>query len=229
MIHNRILIVEDEKNISDVVKAYLENENYETMAAFDGEKAIELFNTFNPDLIILDLMIPKISGEEVCAIIRNTSEVPIIMLTAKSDEESKIDGLAIGADDYIVKPFSPKELVGRVKALMRRTYKFKGSETNKLVFSGGLTIFVDKFLVVKNDTKVELTSNEFRLLVVLASNPGVVFTREQLIDNAFGYDYEGFYRTIDTYIKNIRQKIEDNPRSPSYILTIYGAGYRFNG
>jgi len=229
MVHNLILLVEDEKNISDVVKAYLEKENYKVIRAFNGQEALELFNLHEPDLIILDLMLPKISGEEVCSMIRSTSHVPIIMLTAKSHEDDKIEGLTIGADDYLVKPFSPRELVSRVKALLRRAYRDSSPLAEKLVFPGGLTIFVDKFTVYKNKVDLDLTTNEFKVLLALASNPKIVFSRDQLLDKAFGYDYDGFQRTIDTHIKNIRQKIEDDPKKPSYIITVYGAGYKFEG
>lgn len=229
MDNNLILIVEDEKNISDVIKAYLEKENYTVITAFDGQEAIDKFKSNNISLIILDLMIPKIPGEEVCSIVRNISDVPIIMLTAKSDEDDKIQGLTIGADDYIVKPFSPRELVTRVKVLMRRSYRDTGPLAAKLMFNDGLQIDIDKFLVTKKDKEIDLTANEFKVLLTLASNPSVVFSREQLISQAFGLDYEGFDRTIDTHIKNIRQKIEDNPKKPKYILTVYGVGYRFQG
>lgn len=229
MENNLILVVEDEKNISDVIKAYLEKESYRVKTAFDGEEAIDIFKSEDIDLIILDLMIPKISGEEVCSAIRNISNVPIIMLTAKSDEEDKIEGLTIGADDYIVKPFSARELVTRVKALMRRSYRTTGPLAEKLKFKGDLEIDIDKFLVIKDDKVIDLTANEFKILLALASNPKIVFTREQLINKAFGLDYDGFDRTIDTHIKNIRQKIESNPRKPEYIVTVYGVGYKFEG
>jgi DNA-binding response OmpR family regulator len=229
MDNNLILVVEDEKNISDVIKAYLEKENYKVITAFDGEQAIEVFKSNNVDLVILDLMIPKISGEKVCSTIRNISNVPIIMLTAKSDEESKIEGLTIGADDYVVKPFSPRELVTRVKALMRRSYRSDTTLAEKLIFKDELEIDIDKLQVTKNNEVLDLTTNEFKILLALASNPKVVFTREQLINKAFGLDYEGFDRTIDTHIKNIRQKIETNPKKPEYIITVYGVGYKFEG
>lgn len=227
MTNYTILVVEDEKNISDVIKAYLEKDGYNIITAFDGKEAMEKFEENKIDLIILDLMIPKISGEEVCNKIRKTSDVPIIMLTAKSDEESRIEGLNIGADDYVVKPFSPRELVSRVRALIRRTYRTSNIPNNELVFNDGLKINTDKFLVKKGDKIIDLTANEFKVLLVLATNPSIVFSRDQLISQAFGIDYEGFDRTIDTHIKNIRQKIEDNPREPRYILTVYGIGYKF--
>lgn len=230
MMFNNILVVEDEQNILDVIKAYLLKEGYNVFEAKDGEKALELFNSKDIHLIILDLMIPKISGEEVCSKIRNASDVPIIMLTAKSDEESRIDGLSIGADDYVVKPFSPRELIGRVKALLRRSYRSEGSQplAEKLIFDNGrLLIDIDKMLVLKDNLIKDLTSNEFKILTAFVSNPGSVLSREQLIEIAFGYDYEGFDRTIDTHIKNIRQKLEDNPKAPAYIVTVYGVGYKF--
>lgn len=224
-----ILVVEDEKNISDVIIAYLESENYQTFVAADGKRALDLFNQETIHLIILDLMIPIISGEEVCTRIRATSNVPIIMLTAKTEEEDKLTGLAIGADDYVSKPFSPRELVGRVKALLRRSYQGKSPLAEKLYFNqNDLEIDVDRMEVVKSGEEVHLTLNEFKILRTFVSNVGQVLSREQLIEASFGYEYDGFDRTIDTHIKNIRQKIEDYPKDPQYIQTIYGAGYRFD-
>lgn len=224
-----ILVVEDEKNISDVIVAYLENEKYQVYVAADGEKAMELFNEKTIHLIILDLMIPIISGEEVCQRIRAVSNVPIIMLTAKTEEEDKITGLSIGADDYVSKPFSPRELIGRVKALLRRSYQGSSPLAEKLSFNeADLEVDVDRMEVIKAGKEVHLTLNEFKILLTFISNVGQVLSREQLIEASFGYDYDGFDRTIDTHIKNIRQKIEDNPKAPKYIQTVYGAGYRFD-
>jgi len=225
-----ILIVEDEKNILDVVKAYLEKNDFNVFEAMDGESALEIFNSNEIHLLILDLMLPNVSGEEVCSRIRMTSDVPIVMLTAKSDEDSKINGLSIGADDYIVKPFSLRELLGRVKALLRRSYKLSSSQplAEKLYFDNNrLIIDLDKISVQKDENIIDITNNEFRIIEVLVSNPGKIFTREQLIQSAFGVDYDGFDRTIDSHIKNIRHKLEDNPKTPSYILTVYGMGYKF--
>ena len=228
MKHKNILVVEDEKNISDVISAYLINEKFNVFLATDGEMAMELFNSHNIHLIILDLMIPKMSGEEVCKKIRFLSEVPIIMLTAKINEEDKIEGLSIGADDYVVKPFSPRELVSRVKALIRRSYRDYKPLAEKVSFNNGdLEIEVDKMILRKNNKNIELTTNEFKILLALVSNPNQVLSREQLIDLSLGHEYEGFDRTIDTHIKNIRQKIETNPKSPEYIHTVYGFGYKF--
>ncbi|MCF6463589.1 response regulator transcription factor [Clostridium sp. Cult1] len=230
MNNRKILVVEDEKNILEVIEAYLLKEGFHVITAEDGEMALELFKTEKIHLIVLDLMLPKISGEEVCTTIRATSDIPIIMLTAKVNEDDKIEGLTIGADDYITKPFSPRELVSRVKALLRRSYRDSNPLAEKLVFNDGdLEVDIDKMIVRKKRENIYLTSNEFKILSSLLTRPGQVFSREQLIELAFGYDYDGFDRTIDTHIKNIRQKIEDNPKSPNYIITVYGVGYKFGG
>lgn len=229
MVYN-ILIVEDEKNILDVISIYLEKENYYVFKAMDGEKALDIFRDNEIHLIILDLMIPKISGEIVCKKVRETSNVPIIMLTAKDDEDSKIDGLDSGADDYVTKPFSNRELMSRVNALLRRSYKGNEKLSNsELSFDNGrLKIDLEKMIVKKDDEIIDLTANEFKIFSVFLKNPGNILTREQLIESAFGYEYEAYDRTIDSHIKNIRQKLEDNPKTPVYILTVYGIGYKFN-
>lgn len=226
----KILVVDDEERIIEVVKAYLEREGYEVITAVNGEEAIRLFKEDTVHLVVLDLMLPKLSGEDVCTRLREISHVPIIMLTAKVEEEDKLEGLAIGADDYLTKPFSARELVGRVKALLRRAYREESPLAELLVFNDGdLEIDIRKMKVLKRGTEVILTPYEFKVLVALLTNPGQVFTREQLVERAFGYDYEGFDRTVDTYIKNIRQRIEDNPKNPEYITTVYGVGYKFGG
>lgn len=226
----KILVVDDEVRILEVVQAYLEKENYEVITSMNGEDAFSLFKEKTPHLVILDLMLPKLSGEQICAKIREISQIPIIMLTAKVEEEDKLEGLAIGADDYLTKPFSARELVGRVKALLRRAYRDKSPLAEHLLLNeGDLEVNISKMIVLKKGTEVSLTPYEFKVLVSLLTNPGQVFTREQLVERAFGYDYEGFDRTIDSYIKNIRQKIEDNPKNPNYITTVYGVGYKFGG
>ncbi|MCF6461327.1 response regulator transcription factor [Clostridium sp. Cult3] len=226
----KILVVEDEKNISHVIKAYLEKEGFDVTIAINGNEALEMFSKEEFHLIILDLMLPKLSGEEVCTTIRGTSDIPIIMLTAKVEEDDKIEGLSIGADDYVTKPFSPRELVSRVKALLRRSYRELSPLAEKLSFNNEeLVVNVDKMIVRKDGKNVYLTTNEFKILIALLTNPGQVFSREQLIEIAFGYDYDGFDRTVDTHIKNIRQKIENDPKNPAYIITVYGAGYKFGG
>lgn len=224
----KILVVDDEKNIVDVVKAYLEKEGFKVVTATDGEAALHIFNKENIHLIVLDLMLPKITGEEICSKVRAVSSVPIIMLTAKAEEDERIEGISIGADDYLTKPFSARELVVRVKALLRRAYREDAPMADILIFKDGdLEVDIKKVVVRKKGSMVSLTSNEFKVLSVLIANPGQVFSRDQLVEKAFGMDYEGFDRTIDTYVKNIRQKIEDNPKEPNYIVTIYGMGYKF--
>lgn len=226
----RILVVDDEERIIDVVKAYLQKEGYEVLIAADGIAAINIFKEEMIHLVVLDLMLPKLSGEEVCSKIRTMSDVPIIMLTAKVEEDDKLEGLAIGADDYLTKPFSARELVGRVKALLRRAYRDQGPLADILTFNDGdLQIDVQKMRTLKKGKEVELTPYEFKVLAALLTNPGQVFTREQLVERAFGMDYEGFDRTVDSYVKNIRQKIEDDHKKPQYISTVYGVGYKFGG
>lgn len=224
--NNRILIIEDEKKIADIINLYLDKEGFACDIAYSGQDGLRLLKEF-PALIILDLMLPDIPGEEICRIIRERSNVPIIMLTAKSSEEERIKGLGIGADDYVVKPFSPRELVARVKALLRRT---SPSKRTILSFNKGLLIIDPERLEVKvKGRPIELTETEFRILFVLSERPGIVFTREQLIDMVYGYDFEGYDRTIDAHIKNIRHKLREDPRNPLFIKTVYGLGYKFTG
>jgi DNA-binding response OmpR family regulator len=224
----KILVVDDEPKIVEVIEAYLKKEGFEVLTAEDGETALNIFNNEVVHLVVLDLMLPKVSGEEVCNQIRNRSDVPIIMLTARTDEDDKIEGLAMGADDYITKPFSTRELVGRVRALMRRSYRENLPLADYLNFNNGdLEVDIKKLIVRKQGEVVNLTSNEFKILIALLTNPGQVFSRNQLVEKAFGMDYEGFDRTIDSHIKNIRHKIEDNAKAPKYIVTVYGMGYKF--
>lgn len=224
----KILVVDDEQNILSVVKAYLEKDGFKVVTAMDGETALNIFNIETIHLIVLDLMLPKLSGEEVCSKIRAASTVPIIMLTAKADEDERIEGISIGADDYLTKPFSARELVVRVRALLRRSYKDSLPLADVLNFNNGdLEVDVKKMIIKKQGDVVSLTTNEFKILTILLANPETVFSREQLVEKAFGIDYEGYDRTIDTHIKNIRHKIEENPKVPKYIITIYGMGYKF--
>jgi len=221
----KILVVEDEEKIADIVRVYLEKEGYAVSVAGTGQKAISMLKE-DFSLVILDLMLPDISGEDICRTIRSDSDLPIIMLTAKSEEEDRVRGLGIGADDYVVKPFSPRELVARVKALLRRT----GGTGKTLSFNiGDLVINSSSFEIRKGGALVVMTPTEFKILQRLAERPNHVFTRLQLVNVVLGYDFEGYDRTIDAHIKNIRQKIDDNPRTPLYIKTIYGLGYRFIG
>lgn len=221
----KILVVEDEEKIADIVKLYLEKDGFTVSVAGTGQKAISMLKE-GFDLVILDLMLPDISGEDICRTIRNDSDLPIIMLTAKSEEEDRVRGLGIGADDYVVKPFSPREVVARVKALLRRT---GGTGKTQSFNSGDLVINSSSFEIKKGGALVIMTPTEFKLLQLLSERPNQVFTRLQLVNVILGYDFEGYDRTIDAHIKNIRQKIDDNPRDPSYIKTVYGLGYRFIG
>ena len=221
----KILVVEDEEKIAEIVSAYLEKEKFSVVHADTGEKAVSALKE-GFALIILDLMLPDMSGEDICRAIRKDSDVPIIMLTAKSGEDDRIKGLGIGADDYVVKPFSPRQLVARVKALLRRA----GGSKDVLSFNNhDLVLDSNRFEVMKNNSLVVLTPTEFKLVQCLAEHPGQVFTRLQLVNVILGYDYEGYDRTIDAHIKNIRHKIEDNQKSPDYLKTVYGVGYKFTG
>ena len=221
----RILIVDDEKEIVRTVRAYLNNEGFKTYAAYDGEQALRAWEEKQPDLIVLDLMLPKLSGIDVTKEIRKKSNTPIIMLTAKAAESDRIVGLELGADDYIVKPFSPRELVARVRAVLRRI-EGVGSETEHIVKSE-LKINLKTREVRIGEEEIRLTSTEFDLLAFLAQHAGQVFTRLQLLHEVQGYTYDSFARTIDTHVKNLRRKIELDARTPQYILTVHGVGYRF--
>jgi len=221
----KILIVEDEPAISRIVEKYLNNANYECKVASDGFIALDLFSKNSFDLIILDVMMPGIDGFRVLENIRETSDIPVIMLTARELEEDRISGFNKGADDYIVKPFSPQELVKRVDVFIRRIYK---AEDNVVLTYGPFLVDKKQKIIKKNDEIIPLTSAEYSVLLTFLLNKNQLLNREQIIDSAFGMDYEGYDRTIDTYIKRIRQKIEDNPKSPKYLVTKYGGGYIFN-
>lgn len=225
----KILIVDDEENILKIVEAYLVAKNYQVFRAMDGEEALRKAETIRPDLIVLDLMLPDISGLEVCRRIRKSSSVPVIMLTARTTEQDILSGLQIGADHYMTKPFSPKELVARVQTVLRRSHP--EPQEVKWSFEGGLLeIYPDNMQVFKKGVEVGLTPTEYRLLTLLASHPQQIFPRQQLLQVVKGLDFDGTDRVIDVHIKNLRQKIEDDDtRTPYYILTIYGEGYRFGG
>ncbi len=222
----RILLVEDEKAIRDAVAAYLERANYWVTPAADGQEAVDAFAQHQFDLVILDLMLPKIPGEKVCRIIRDSSDIPIIMLTAKGEVEDRIIGLELGADDYLIKPFSPRELVARVRALLRRAHIDSEPQREVLDF-GGLTIDLNGHKVLVNDEEIDLTASEFKLLTTLSRYPGRVYSRMELVEKVLGYDFEGYERTIDSHVKNLRAKIGDDPRNPRWVYTVHGVGYRF--
>lgn len=226
----KILVVDDEKKIVDVIESYLANSGYDVYKVYDGKGALEAHDRVEPSLIILDLMLPDLRGEDICKSIRIKSKVPIIMLTAKVEEEDILRGLDIGADDYINKPFSPKQLVARVKALLRRTEGEDFGIPDILNYNNGdLIINCQSYEVKSGGELAHLTPNEFRILLTLAKHPQRVFGREELVLKALGEDYDGFDRAIDTHIKNLRKKIEPDSKNPRYILTIHGIGYRFGG
>ncbi len=219
-----ILIVDDEPQISAVISAYLTNSGYRTITAQDGKAAIALFEEKHPSLILLDLNLPGKDGLEVCQTIRRDSDVPIIMLTARSEETDKLVGLELGADDYIVKPFSPREVVARVKTVLRRS---GGGLESQVIKTTRLEIDPTQHTVLRDGQPIELTPTEFDLLVTLAQNPRRVFSRLQLLEKTQGTAYEGYERTIDAHIKNLRLKLEPDPRNPSLIHTVFGVGYKY--
>lgn len=225
-----ILIADDEKKISEVIRAYLEAEGFRVLCAYGGAEALRLFDAYAPDLVVLDLMLPDISGEEVCAAIRRKSRVPIIMLTAKTAEEDIVHGLGLGADDYVTKPFSNRQLLARIGAALRRATDEAVPLAGRVSFGGGdLVLNIVSHEVRKKGETVPLTPSEYNILMTLAKYPGKTFTREELITFALEEGYEGCDRVIDTHIKNIRQKIEDDPKAPVYVVTVFGVGYRFGG
>jgi len=213
----RILLVDDEKKITTVLKAYLQQEGFQVSTAINGLIALTMFKENPFDLLILDLMLPGMSGTEICREIRKISSVPIIMLTAKVEEDDRIQGLSIGADDYITKPFSPREVVARVRAVLRR-----------ISYDNGLTIDNIQYEIRLNDQEILLTPTEFKILGALAKHPGRVLSRGQLVEIVQGHDFDGDDRVIDAHIKKIRQKLETTPSNPQIILTVYGIGYKFN-
>lgn len=223
----RVLVVEDEKAILEAVTAYLEREGYWVTPVGDGAAALEQAARKAFDLIVLDLNLPKVPGEEVCRRIRDVSDVPIIMLTAKGAEEERIRGLEIGADDYLVKPFSPRELIARVRALLRRAHADSDPQRDRLDYEG-LAIDLRSHRVYVDAAEVELTASEYKLLVTLARYPGRVYPRMELVEKVLGYDFEGYERAIDSHVKNLRAKLGDDPREPRFIQTVTGVGYRFD-
>lgn len=228
-LHKKILVVDDEIKICEVIRSYLEHSGYEVFESYNGRVAIDMFDKINPNLIILDLMMPDITGEDVCKKIRKKSRIPIIMLTAKVEEEDILNGLDIGADDYITKPFSPKQLVARVAALLRRADGEMSPLANTLSFNNDeLILDLLKHEIHLNNNILKLTPNEYKIMSTMAANPSKVFTREELIYFVLGEDYEGYDRTIDTHIKNLRKKLEMFSSS-EYIITVHGTGYRFGG
>ncbi|MGJ3240175.1 MAG: response regulator [Anaerolineae bacterium] len=223
----QILIIEDDVKTSNLLRLYLRQSGYQAEIANDGQTGLDMARRIQPDLIVLDLMLPKMDGLEICRILRDETTVPIIILTAKSTEDDILYGLELGADDYVAKPFSPREVVARVRTVLRRVQEYSESITHKELLFGDLQINLTRHEVqIKGDT-VHLTPKEFKLLETLAREPGRAFTRLELVERAFGYDYEGLERTVDAHVMNLRKKIEKDHTNPHYVETVYGVGYRF--
>jgi len=225
----KVLVVDDEKPISDIIKFNLVKEGFNVEVAYDGEEALKLVYKYQPDIILLDVMLPKLDGFQVCRRIRESFNTPIIMLTAKEEEVDKVLGLELGADDYITKPFGMRELIARVKANLRRIELNVESpeESSNLITSGNLSIDLDRYDVKKDDESIELTLREFELLKFLAVKDNQIFTREQLLKDVWGYEYFGDIRTVDVTVRRLREKIEDDSSNPKFIMTKRGVGYYF--
>jgi len=227
IVAQKILVVDDEKPIADILKFNLEKEGYDVVCAHDGDEAVDLAEKEDPDLILLDVMLPNKDGNEVCREIRKTQTMPIIMLTAKDSEIDKVLGLELGADDYVTKPFSNRELIARVKANLRRQKQVADDtvKATKDIEIGSLTVHPDAYTITKHGEEVELTHREFELLHYLARHIGQVMTREHLLETVWGYDYFGDVRTVDVTVRRLREKIEENPSNPMWIITRRGVGY----
>ncbi len=223
MANKKVLVVDDDVKTVELVKLYLNRDGYRVITSYDGTEALQIAREAHPDLIVLDLMLPGISGLEICRILRSESDVPIIMLTAMTTDQDRLTGLDLGADDYVTKPFSPRELAARVRAVLRRLPGERGPEK---IVHGALTVDYLKHEAFLNGKPLNLTPVEFKLLGTLIKEPGRVFSRAQIIEKALGYDFDGFDRTIDVHILKLRRKLEPDPRHPQYIKTVYGAGYK---
>jgi DNA-binding response OmpR family regulator len=226
MTGKKVLVVDDDVKTVELVKLYLDRDGYQVLTAYNGVEALRLAREGHPDLVVLDLMLPDIDGLEVCRTLRRESDVPIIMLTARTTDQDKLVGLDLGGDDYVTKPFSPKELMARVRAVLRRLPGERGPDQIK---SGELNMNFKTHEAWLAGRSLNLTTVEFKLLGILAKEPGRVFSRTSLIEEALGYDFEGFDRTIDVHVLNLRRKVEADPSHPRYIKTVYGVGYKFVG
>jgi DNA-binding response OmpR family regulator len=229
MANDKVLVIEDDVNLLETIKYNLRKEGYNVITANDGEQALEVARKEKPDLLILDIMLPKLNGFEVCRILRKEMTVPILMLTAKVDETDKIVGLEIGADDYMTKPFSMRELLARIRAMLRRMKLSSKSEEAASIKIGNLEIDIARHKASLSGNVLELSPKEFDLLAFLAKNKGLVFSREQLLEKVWGYDFAGDTRTVDVHIRWLRQKIESNPTHPRHLITIRGTGYKLEG
>ena len=224
----RILVVDDEARLAHLVRGYLEQDGYEVATAGNGREALLISREFGPDLIILDLMMPEMDGWEFMRHLRREQDTPVIMLTARVDENDRIAGLEMGADDYLAKPFSPRELMARVRAVLRRAQPAGDAPASERLRAGGLELDADAHAARRDGQTLDLTPMEFDLLLVLMRNPGRAFGRLELLERTQGLAYDGYERTIDVHIKNLRKKIEPDPAHPQYVVTVFGVGYRFN-
>lgn len=222
-----VFIVDDDMKLTKLLKSYFDKEGFVTYLAHEGNNAVRAILDKKPNLVILDIMLPGVDGWEICRELRQNSEVPIIMLTARDEETDRIIGLEMGADDYVTKPFSPREVVARTRAILRRTQKTASKKEPLRI--GNLLIDAERHLVKKMDNTLGLTPTEFKILELLASSPNRVFTRLQIVERIQGYAFDGYERTVDAHMKNLRRKMEENPKEPQYIQTVYGVGYRLNG
>jgi DNA-binding response OmpR family regulator len=222
-----VLIVEDDPTITDFVQRYLRRDGHRVLTASDGEEGLRIARERKPDLVVLDLMLPKLDGIEVCRALRAESDVAVIMLTARVEEEDRLTGLDVGADDYMTKPFSPRELAARVRAVLRRSARLGDDGGPQLLELDGLTVDVRKHVAAIDDRRIKLTPTELRILRMLMGQPGRIFSREHIISRVFGDDFEGFDRTVDTHVSNLRRKLQGTAAQAKYVQTVYGAGYRF--
>ena len=222
-----VVVVDDDEKIAQLLRAYFERDGFAVYTAHDGLAALAAVKDYTPDIVVLDLMLPELDGWEVCRRLRRESDVPIIMLTARDEETDRLIGLEIGADDYVAKPFSPREVVARAKVILRRVGRV--AVKSDILRFGLLEIDSGRHIVTFNGIDIELTPTEFKIIELLAKSPGQVFSRLQIVDEVQGFAFEGFERTIDAHIKNLRRKIGDNPKEPRYIQTVYGIGYKFGG
>ena len=222
-----VLVIEDDPGIARVIRLYLEQDGHQVSTAGDGVSGLKLAREYAPDLIVLDLMLPRLDGMEICRALRAESDVPIIMVTARVSEGDRLAGLDLGADDYVIKPFSPRELAARVRAVLRRTARAAEADTPSTTEFEGININHKTRSVSVGEHKPDLTPTEYRLLAMLAAEPGRPFSRDQIIEGVFGYDFDGFDRTVDVHVANLRRKIEADSRKPRYIQTVHGVGYRF--
>lgn len=225
--NEKVLIVDDEKPLVKALKFTLEKEGFQVIGVHDGEEAVKSVANDSPDLIVLDLMLPGLDGYEVCRRVRKTFNTPIIMLTAKTEDIDKILGLELGADDYMTKPFNPRELTARIKAILRRSKSTEDTKSNHIIEVQDLKIDLYRHKVWLRGEDVDLTTKEFSLLSIMATNPGRVYSREQLLEQAWGYEYFGEARTVDVHIRHLREKVEEDPANPRWVLTVWGSGYKF--